>query len=46
MGIGGTGADQEVVSQRADPVDLQELDIHSLLGIQSFGYFIRDFFGW
>ena len=44
MGIGGTGADQEVICQAAHPVDLQQLDIHTLLGIQSFGYLIGDLF--
>ena len=44
MGIGGAGANQEVVRQRADPVNLQQLDIHTFLGIQRLGNFISDFF--
>ena len=44
MGIGSTGTDQEVVGKAADPIDLQELDIHALFGIQSLGYLIGDFF--
>ena len=45
MGIGGTGANQEIVCQRADAVNFQQLNIHALLGIQGLGYFISDFFG-
>ena len=42
MGVGGACADQEVISQRADLVDLQQLDAHALLGVQSLGSLISD----
>ena len=42
VGIDGTGADQEVISQRADLVDLQQLDAHALLLVQSLGGLISD----
>ena len=45
MGVGGTGADQEIVSQRADLVDLQQLDVHALLLVQSPGHIVSDGFG-
>ena len=44
MGVGGTGANQKIVSQGADSIDLQQLDVHALLLVQSFGYCKRDFF--
>ena len=44
MGAGGAGADQEVVSQGADLVDLQQLDVHALLLIQGLGHLIRNVF--
>ena len=45
VGIGGTGADQEVIRKAADLVDLQQFNIHALLLIQGLGYGICDFFG-
>ena len=45
MGIGSTGADEEIVGKGADPVDFQKLYIHAFFGIQGLGHFVGDFFG-
>ena len=45
MGVGGAGADQEIVGQAADTVNFQQLDVDALLLIQGFGYGDGDFFG-
>ena len=44
VGIGGAGADEEIVGKGADTVDFQKLYIHALLGIQGLGHFIGDLF--
>ena len=42
MSAGGAGADQEVISQTTDLVNLQQLDAHALLLVQSLGGLISD----
>ena len=44
VGVGGTGADQEVIGKAGNPVDFQKTDPHTLLGVQGSGGLIGHLF--
>ena len=44
VGAGSAGADQEIIRQRADPVNFQQLDVLSFFGVQRLGNLVSNFF--